>query len=99
MAKMAITKRGERILYPIFWIACINFIIFWVVGVSIGGDAINGSVEDGKYYLSSHGKKTQVSRELFNYSYIHAISVCITHPSIFVAGFLLYLFGQIRFGH
>ena len=29
-----------------------NFVIFWIVGVSIGGDAINGYTEGGRLFLA-----------------------------------------------
>lgn len=64
----------------LFFIALINFAIFVMVAVNIGGDAISGKVENGRYYLSNHGKLTEVSPAVWQYSKIHAISVWITHP-------------------
>jgi len=93
---MILTKRGKRIMLPVFWIAWVNFLIFWVVAVCIGGDAISGSVENDRYYLSEYGQKTEVSRSLYNYSYIHTVSVFITYPSVFIVGLVLLLSGDIR---
>jgi len=63
-----------------FFIAVINFAIYEAVSLKIGGDAINGKVENGHYYVCSHGQYTEVSHEIWNYSNAHAISVLITHP-------------------
>ena len=64
----------------IFFIAMINFAIFWAVALKIGGDAISGKVENGHYYVCEHGKYTEVSRGVWNYSKAHTISVFFTHP-------------------
>lgn len=44
----------------------------------IGGDAINGYAEGGRYFLRAHGKATEVSQAVFTYSKWHAISVFVT---------------------
>ena len=61
-------------------IAFINFAVFWIVAVCIGGDAISGKAENGHYYVSSHGKPTEVSSRVWHYSRVHTRSVWITHP-------------------
>jgi|GEM_PF-2600343 hypothetical protein len=66
--------------YTLFFGAIANFTVFWVVGASIGGDAISGKVQGGHYYVSSHGRLTEVSPRIWHYSRIHAVSVWITHP-------------------
>jgi hypothetical protein len=38
-----------------------NFFIFWHVSVMNGGSPSRGKVEDGRFYLSSHGRLTEVS--------------------------------------
>ena len=64
----------------LFFVAFFNFLAFWFVSVSIGGDALSGKVEGGRYYVSSRGKFTEVSRGVWTYSRVHTISVLITHP-------------------
>jgi hypothetical protein len=66
--------------YTLFFVAIVNFTVFWVVGVWVGGDAISGKVQGGHYYVSSHGRLTEVSPRIWQYSRIHAMSVWITHP-------------------
>jgi arginine exporter protein ArgO len=52
--------------------ASINFFAFVVVAILIGGDALSGKVEAGRYFLGQHGTYTQVSRGVFLYSAFHA---------------------------
>jgi hypothetical protein len=64
----------------LFAVAMLNFWSFLVVALLIGGDALSGKAENGRYYLSSHGRHTEVSRAVWHYSKIHTISVLVTHP-------------------
>jgi len=41
-------------------VAAVNFTAFFVAALALGGDAINGKAEGGRYYLSHHGKYTEV---------------------------------------
>jgi hypothetical protein len=70
----------------LFLIAIINFMAFWIVAGSIGGDAVSGKAEGGRYYVSNHGKLTEVSSRVWHYSRVHANSVWITHPLGIVGG-------------
>jgi hypothetical protein len=64
----------------------LNFIIFVVVAVSIGGDALNGKQIGDRYFLwgnQSWGKPKaywEVSRSTFLYSWWHGTSVFVTWP-------------------
>jgi len=91
------TKKGLCGL--VIAIGILNFLAFGITATGLGGDAVNGRSENGHYYLSSHGKKTEVSEAVFNYSRIHVYSVWITHPLAMVAGLILSrLNGQDRTG-
>lgn len=57
----------------------INFVAFVVIALSIGGDAVAGKVESGRYFLSNHGRLTEVTRSVWLYSRAHAYSLWITH--------------------
>jgi hypothetical protein len=48
-----------------------NFLAFFVVSLWLGGTAGNGMVENGKYYLGTHGRLIEVSHDIFRYSEIH----------------------------
>lgn len=78
-------KTKVRICFAVFFIGFLNFTVYWFVALAIGGDAVNGKVVDGHYYLANHGHLTEVSRETFNYSLIHTRSIFVTHPLAFIA--------------
>ena len=70
-----------------FWLAIVNFCVFVAIALALGGDAINGTVRDGHYYLMEHGVYTEVSKPVFTYSAIHTLSLFITHPLGIAVGF------------
>lgn len=74
-----------------------NFLAYGVGYALIGGDAPNGAVRDGHYFVRGHfihhlsGQEQEVSRGVWIYSYIHSISIW---PSIAIV--LLALFALAR---
>jgi hypothetical protein len=62
----------------------LNFAAYWIIGFSIGGDAMNGQVSNGKYFLTMHGVDTEVSYAVYMYSFIHSM-ITITSPLWIVA--------------
>jgi hypothetical protein len=91
-------KRLGDVGKVLFFIAWINFAVFWVVAVCIGGDAISGKAVNGHFYVSSHGKLTEVSRAVWNYSRIHTMSIWITHPIGIFGGGGLMVYAQRKKG-
>ncbi len=83
-------KTQRLVCLGIFTVALVNFAAFWLIAVYLGGDAVNGKVQGDHFYLMSHGKYTEVSRAVFDYSKWHVYSVWITHPLAFIAGFWYY---------
>jgi hypothetical protein len=83
------TPTTRRLLQVGVGIGLANFLVFWVVAVFIGGDALNGYMSDGHYFLASHGRFTEVSGAVFTYSKWHATSVFFTHPLAMLCGWLL----------
>jgi hypothetical protein len=63
----------------------LNFLWFFAESAK-AGDALNGYVRDGHYFLSSHGRATEVSREAWDWSRVHALSVFVTHPLALLGG-------------
>ena len=55
----------------------VNFMVFWVVSVCLGGDALNGGSADGHYFLDRN-HRTEVSSGVWHYSLIHAKSQKVT---------------------
>jgi hypothetical protein len=69
-----ISKRAKWILYPTSILAWLNFVVFWVVTVCLGGDAGNGYSKNGHFFVCAHGACHEVSKAIWNYSYWHSIS-------------------------
>jgi len=64
-----------RRIYPVFVaITILNFVVFVGLTLHLGGDAVNGKTEGGRYYLFGHnvhtGKKgyTEVSSAVYRYT-------------------------------
>lgn len=55
-------------------VVMLNFVTFFVACMLLGGDALNGHVEAGHYFLGSHGKMTETTAGIYRYSQLHAIS-------------------------
>jgi hypothetical protein len=64
--------------FSLFALAMLNFALFWTMGVAIGGTA--DKVENGRFFIVSHGRHTEVSEEVWTFSYYHTRSIWITHP-------------------
>ena len=79
----------RRLLHFGVFAGLCNFLAFWVAAVYLGGDAVNGKALEGHYFLSSHGRLTEVGRSVFTYSRCHVFSIFITHPLAMVCAFLL----------
>jgi len=59
-----------------------------VVNFLIRGDAINGKIEHGRYYVAAKGRLTEVSRGVYLYSYVHTCSNFLLFPMTILSGFL-----------
>ena len=66
-------------------IVVLNFVSFFVVCMLLGGDALNGRVINGHYFLGSHGKFTETSAAIYRLSAIHAISQFVAVPTWLLA--------------
>jgi len=77
-------------------VAIINFGLFAVISIIIGGDAVNGYEEAGRYYLGGGGNRTEVNYIIFTISRLHVYSVFITHPLGIIAGVIYSLTGGKR---
>src|SRR5690349_3539988 len=89
-------KKLQAICKVIGVVGIIDFAIFFVIALIIGGDAINGHEVAGHYYLANHGQLTEVSHLVFIYSQIHATSLFITHPLAMIAGIVVSVTGGKR---
>ena len=80
-------KTQLRTCVALFALCLTNFAVFFVLAVYLGGDAVNGKIVGGHYFLMSHGRYTEVSAGIFNYSRWHVYSTWVTHPLAFAAGY------------
>ncbi len=73
-------------------VGLLDFVLFLAGALYFGGDAVDGKVEAGRYYLYGyhHGTKgyIEVSQAVFNYSKWHAYSLMVTWPLMFVGAFV-----------
>jgi hypothetical protein len=96
---MPATPRARWILSAAVTVAVLNLWAFVAVAFVLGGEALNGRVDDGRYYLSnvSDGKLTvEVSQAVWAYSYVHGVSVIGSHAAMFLAIPVLWLTGDLR---
>lgn|ERR1039457_4608608 len=91
------TRRAlYRILRKLFFIAVVvsvlNFALFLIGTFYLGGNAVKGKIEAGRYYVWGyhHGTKgyAEVSHAAFNYSKWHGDSVIVTWPFMILAYFI-----------
>ena len=86
-----------KYLLPLtFVISISNLFLFIDVDHKIGGDAINGKVDNDRYFIANHRHNTEVSAILLTYSEIHSLSLFITFPLGFLAGAGAYPFYGLR---
>lgn len=78
-------KTFHKVCEILFWVGFINFFLFMIVSVFLGGDALNGKIVEGHYYLASNGQLREVSSLVFTYSKIHVYSIFITHSLAAIA--------------
>ena len=83
----------ERFL---FWLSILNFVVFAAIAVSLGGDALNGTLRDGHYFLMEHGTYTEVGRPVFIDSTLHTLSLFITQPTGIVVAMIARFRAQER---
>lgn len=72
-------------------IGFINFVAFFANSQRLGGDALNGYQANGHFYVSDHGRSTEVPESEWRINRLHAISIFVTHPLMLAAIFYLLL--------
>ena len=70
-----------------FVAALVNFFAFALLAAHLGGDASSGKVRAGQYFLGFKGGYTAVSKQVFEYSKVHELSVVLTLPIAILTGF------------
>jgi len=71
-------------------VGLLDFVLFLIGASYLGGDAVNGKIDEGRYYLYGpyHGMKAyhEVSQAVFDYSKWHAYSLMIIWTLMIVLG-------------
>lgn len=84
----------QRFCKLLIILGLLNFGAFLAGTLYLGGDAVNGKVEAGRYYVfglrvqSWQKVYTEVSEPVFTYSKWHAYSVMATWPVLMAAAFV-----------
>lgn len=88
-------KRNQLLLW-IIALGLANFVLYTLIYWCLGGDAPNGHVENGSYYVRGHflwalaGKSSEpISRTVWLYSFIHSISIWPTVAAVLVSMLIL----------
>lgn len=68
------SKRAKWVLYPTAALVAVNFLTFVLADMYLGGDALNGYIKAGHYFLCAHGGCTEVSSSVWHYSYWHGVT-------------------------
>ena len=82
---------GDRIAAALPYLATAAIVIgfinfFWFIGESISmGDASQGRIVDGHYFLGNKGTFTEVTKAAWDWSVFHGASIFITHPLALVS--------------
>ena len=83
------TRLIRRILWAVVILITANFLVFVLFAGLIGGDAWNGRMADGHFFVANKGKLTEVSEATFHYSLWHVWSIFVTSPFMMLACILL----------
>jgi len=63
------SKRAKWVVYPTFIMAMLLFLTFMIDSSYLGGDALNGYVGAGHYFVCEHGHCVEVPKVAWHYSY------------------------------
>src|SRR5215831_9649657 len=83
-----IAHKPVGVLSGILAALCVNLVSWVVFTMTQGGDALNGKVEGGRYYLGSHGRYTEVSARKYQFSRCQTVSNMVT-LAILIGGSML----------
>jgi hypothetical protein len=76
-------------------VACINFFSYLAECERVGGSPISSAHSDGRFYVSEHGRTTEVDETTWHRMRWHSRSLAVTHPLAGLA--MVYLLSQYIF--
>lgn len=77
----------KKIALVLSYFSLLLFFSFVGIGMYLGGEALNGKIEAGQHFLSWHGHYTPVSKNIYQYSYVHGIVAFSLIPISMAASF------------
>jgi ABC-type Fe3+ transport system permease subunit len=83
-----------RIGGVLFALAIANFLAYSVHTQNLGGGADSYKPEEGRYFVSSHGKYTEVTEEQWRTVRTHGIATYVTHAIGLLVGVPLIAYNQ-----
>lgn len=72
----------------VFLAGILNFAAFGIHTTCKGGSAYDGRVMGGHYFVSEHGRETEVSKTVYDRLLMHEKSAMISFPIALVAGII-----------
>jgi hypothetical protein len=91
------SKRSKWIMYSTVALVFPNLVAFTIASYYLGGDALNGYVTAGHYFLCAHGSCTEVGESIWKYSYWHALTALYGIMLVFVEAAIFANTGDIVF--
>lgn len=88
-------RKRNRICVWLIILGLSNFLVYAIIYAIIGGDAPNGSVRDGEFFVRGHfvrefgGFEREVPRWVWIYSYLHSISIWPSIAAVLLAMLVL----------
>lgn len=88
-------RTRNRLCIWIIGLGLLNLLAYTVTYAYIQGDARNGEVRDGRYYVRGHfihgleGQQREVDKATWMYSYIHSISIWPSEGLVLIALLIL----------
>jgi hypothetical protein len=84
-------------MYPTSVLVLINFFAFIAASLHFGGDALNGYIKAGHYFLCAHGHCTEVPSAIWRYSWWHTVAALGGILLLFAETALFLNTGDIQF--
>jgi len=78
--------RVQSVGLALFLFGLLNIAVFAALGLVIGGSALHGKIEKGRYFVADHGRFTEVSPAMWFFSYYHTKSIDVTHTLGMLSG-------------
>ncbi|PZO15739.1 MAG: hypothetical protein DCF25_13190 [Leptolyngbya foveolarum] len=82
-------KFPKAICITVIAVGVVIFLAFLAASARLGGDALNGYQENGRYYVADHGEVAAVSERAWRLNRLQGRSLYVTHPLLLIAMFYL----------